>query len=167
MSQRTFSDQEIVQYLLGSSTDAERLDELSFTDDEFAARLQSVENDLVDAYVRGELAGEALENFNLHYLSSPHRRNKVLMARGLKDVLISPEGLDSSTLTESRRPLWNSLREFFLIPTPGLTDRTGCRSSADSCGCHLAVCQQLATAPTIKSIAHRTCEPAKARAGIA
>ena len=120
MSQRTFSDQEIVQYLLGSSTDAERLDELSFTDDEFAARLQSVENDLVDAYVSGELSGQPLENFNLHYLSSPHRRNKVLMARGLKDVLNSPEGLDRTALTESRSGLWNSLREFFLVPRPRL-----------------------------------------------
>jgi hypothetical protein len=115
---RLFSDQQIAQYLLGSSTDAEHLDELSFTDDEFAARLQSVENDLVDAYARGELSGQALENFNVHYLSSPHRRNKVLIALGIKDAL-SPEGVKPA-LTKSRKPLWNSRGGFFLVPNPGL-----------------------------------------------
>ncbi len=120
MGQSSLSDQQIAQYLLGSSTDAERLDELSFTDDEFAARLQSVENDLVDAYVRGELSGQALENFNLHYLSSPHRRNKVQIAGGLKDVLNRPVAPEHSAVVESPRSLWAAIRQYFLVPKLGL-----------------------------------------------
>jgi hypothetical protein len=72
----------ISDYLLGASSEAEteRLDEMSLTDDDFAWRLQAVENELVDAYVRGELSGDALARFNSHYLASPRRREKVRFA---------------------------------------------------------------------------------------
>jgi hypothetical protein len=73
----------MIRYLLGSLSEEERerLDELSFIDDEFAVRLSSVENDLVDAYARGELSGERLERFDTYYLASPMRREKVKTAR--------------------------------------------------------------------------------------
>jgi anti-sigma-K factor RskA len=76
-------EQVITDYLLGAASvaETERLDELSLTDDDFARRLQAAENDLVDAYVRGELAGGALARFNSHYLASPRRRAKVRFAQ--------------------------------------------------------------------------------------
>ena len=79
MSKRTYNDQTINEYLLGSLPEAEseRLDELSFTDDEFAEALRAAEKDLVDAYVQGELSGAALERFKSHYLSTPRRRGNV------------------------------------------------------------------------------------------
>jgi hypothetical protein len=82
------NDELITQYLLGSlsSEEAERLDELSLTDDEFAVRLQEVENELLDAYVRGELSGQTLEQFNSFYLSSPRRRERVGFAQALHTV---------------------------------------------------------------------------------
>ena len=63
-------DQVLARYLLGSASaeEVERLDEHSIADDQLALRLHEVENDLVDAYVRGELAGETLERFQSHYL---------------------------------------------------------------------------------------------------
>jgi hypothetical protein len=78
-------DPRLIRYLIGSleEDEAERLDELSITDDEFAARLQTVENDLVDAYVNGELSGETLERFKARYLSSPAGRDKVMFAEAL------------------------------------------------------------------------------------
>jgi hypothetical protein len=44
------------QYLLGSlpGDEAERLDELSVTDEAFAEALSVAERDLIDAYVQGE-----------------------------------------------------------------------------------------------------------------
>ena len=71
------------RYLLGllSDEDAERLDELSIVDDDVAERLRVVENDLVDAYVRGTLAGELRDRFESTYLSSDRRRQKVQFAR--------------------------------------------------------------------------------------
>jgi hypothetical protein len=74
------------QYLLGAlaEADAERLHELSVADDAFAGRLDAIENDLVDAYVRGELSEENLKQFKSFYLSSPKRREKVRLAEGFK-----------------------------------------------------------------------------------
>lgn len=77
------NDQVLSRYLLGSlpAEEAERLDELSVADDEFALRLDAVENDLVDAFARGDLSGDVLEQFQKFYLSSPRRREKLEFAR--------------------------------------------------------------------------------------
>jgi len=77
------TDQLLVQYLLGllPPEDADRIDEASIADDEIAARLRRVEHDLVDAYVRGSLAGDTLTRFEAHYLSSARRREYVTFAR--------------------------------------------------------------------------------------
>ena len=125
MGQRSFSDQEITQYLLGSVSETDELDELSVTDDEFAARLQALENDLVDAYVRGELSGKARENFDLHYLASPRRRAKVLIAQGLKEILEPAPGVahakEAAFAARNRRGLrWESFRQNFFVPKFGL-----------------------------------------------
>jgi len=80
-----YDERLVVQYLLGSipEEEATRLDELAFVSDEFAERLRAVEYDLVDAYVKGELSGEVLDRFQLHYLTSPARREKVKFAESL------------------------------------------------------------------------------------
>jgi len=77
------NDQVLVRYLLGllEPEDAERVDEASVVDDDIAARLRIVEQDLVDGYVRGTLAGDTLARFESHYLSSPRRRELVTLAR--------------------------------------------------------------------------------------
>lgn len=79
------SEQQLTRYLLGAlgEEEAERLDQLSIADEEFALRLNVVENDLVDAYVRGELKGEAQDRFDKYYLSSPKRLEKVEFSRAL------------------------------------------------------------------------------------
>ncbi len=53
----TQDDRQLIRYLLGLLPDeeAELYDEQSIVDDDLAARLRLVENDLVDAYVRGTL----------------------------------------------------------------------------------------------------------------
>jgi hypothetical protein len=82
LEKQTYDDQLITNYILGrlSEEEVERLDALSFAEDEFAYRLQVVEDDLVDAYVNGELAGQNLESFNSHYLLTPRRLDKVKFA---------------------------------------------------------------------------------------
>lgn len=75
-------DEELVRYVLGLLPDAaaERLDEASIADDEIAARLRSVETDLIDSYVRGQLSGATLARFESYYLASPRRRESVRLA---------------------------------------------------------------------------------------
>lgn len=82
-------DRVFVHYLLGllPEEDAERLDELCVADDNVASRLCAVENDLVDAYIRGTLAEDALKRFESFYLASPRRREKVMVARGLLRIV--------------------------------------------------------------------------------
>jgi hypothetical protein len=75
-------DQQLIRYLLGllPPHEADRFDEASVVDDEVAARLRGVEDDLVDAYVRGTLAIDLRERFESHYLTSPRRRERVAFA---------------------------------------------------------------------------------------
>ena len=86
MKEQAYDHQKLTEYLLGSlpEAEAERFDELSFTDDDFAAALKSTENELADRYVRGGLNGATLERFQAHYLASPLRRRKVEFAKALQ-----------------------------------------------------------------------------------
>jgi hypothetical protein len=92
-------EHELTQYLLGNLPEGqcERLDELSIADDEFADRLCAVENELVDAYVRDQLRGNALRDFESHYLATDVRRKKVAMARTL---FVAGARLDSNAEPE-------------------------------------------------------------------
>jgi hypothetical protein len=82
----SMDEKAIARYLLGqvSEAEAEHLDELSVTDDGFVARLRDVENDLVDAYARGSLDAETRRRFELVYLRSPRRAQKLAFARNLR-----------------------------------------------------------------------------------
>lgn len=117
-----YDDQALIQYLLGtlSEEEAERMDELSIADDAFAWRLSAVENDLVDAYVRGELGDDDLTQFKKSYLSSPKRLHKVEFAGALssfdaKAVTASAQAMPRSKPEEqlSRGP---SLWRWFSVP---------------------------------------------------
>jgi hypothetical protein len=72
MSQQLFDRKTITEYLLGTLPEADtaRLDELSFTDDDFSDALNAAEKDLIDAYVQGELSGRVLERFESYFLAS-------------------------------------------------------------------------------------------------
>jgi hypothetical protein len=78
-------DEQLERYLLGLLSEEERgqLDELCLADDEIAGRLQAVENDLVDRYASGTLAGPTLSQFQRVYLTSARRLEKVRFAESL------------------------------------------------------------------------------------
>jgi hypothetical protein len=84
-----YDDQQLVRYLLRLLPDdeTERLDEMSIADEAVAWRLRLLEDDLVDAYVRGTLAGETLARFESFYLSSERRRRKVEFAKSFAGPL--------------------------------------------------------------------------------
>ena len=104
-------DDLLVAYLLGSLSqdDTERLDELSVTDDEVAARLATIENDLIDQYVGGQLSAETLERFRAQYLASPRRREKVRFAETLAAYHRTGRAVVTTPLPETSRaalPRW-------------------------------------------------------------
>ncbi len=141
MEKLSYDNQMLVQYLLGSLPKAETtaFGKLSIVDDEFVARLQEVENDLVDAYVRGELSSFELMQFRSYYLASPHRRKKVEIARAFQafaeQKLMAQQAVVATaatpvqpSLVEETAPVslkekespWRVLRNFFLVPRAAL-----------------------------------------------
>jgi hypothetical protein len=107
-------EQQITKYLLGALPEAEieEFDEMSVSDENFAQQLRIVENDLVDAYVKGELSGEALKQFQTHYLESPLRREKVFFAQTFHKTLdkTTVEEPEKIRIRETHRP------SFFRLP---------------------------------------------------
>ncbi|HVS81666.1 MAG TPA: hypothetical protein VHE60_08010 [Pyrinomonadaceae bacterium] len=121
-SDPAYNHQTITQYLLGAlpAAETERLDELGFTDDEFADSLKAAEKDLVDAYVQSELTDAALEQFESHYLASPLRREKVAFAQAFQ-VFGERESASlrakGSTNVAAKRG-WFAALSTFLAPRP-------------------------------------------------
>lgn len=115
-SPRQVDDEQLVQYLLGAvpEPEAERLDQLSVTDDEFAQRLSAVEYDLVDGFVKGELSGEILEKFRASYLSSPSRQDKVRFAR----AFAARDNRSSAVLTGNARTAARAATQSRVWPRP-------------------------------------------------
>ena len=84
-TRETFDDERLMQYLIGSldESETEHFDDLSITDDEFADRLRIVEDDMVDAYARGQLTSEMRARFETHYLTLPGKQDRVRFAKAL------------------------------------------------------------------------------------
>ena len=117
MTTETYSGETIRAYLLGQlpESETERLDELTFVDDGYAERVRAVEHDLVDAYVRGELAGAVLEQFRSRYLTTPRRQEAIRFARALQsldvhstgDLSLDPGRAPATAVPKTRR--WRDL----------------------------------------------------------
>jgi hypothetical protein len=120
--QQRFDDQVLIRYLLGAlpEEEAERLDGLSIADDAFAWRLNAVEDDLVDGYVRGELSGENLARFKEFYLSSPRRIQKLEFAEALSSFGAETATAAAQTVPSSRPKQESSIdlpaRRWFSAP---------------------------------------------------
>jgi hypothetical protein len=119
-SDRPISDERLIEYLLGASGDeTELLDERGIADDAIASRLTALENDLVDAYVRGELPEATRERFRAHYLASEHRREKVRFAEALARFDVRPRATSSSTRETSGKPLARRAERLWPAWLPG------------------------------------------------
>jgi hypothetical protein len=134
MKTQTYDEEIINAYLLGGLPDAEaeRFDELSFTDDDFADALGVAEKNLIDEYVGGALSGARREQFETYFLASPLRREKVEFARAFQDFAaknveaqIAAASDEISSAAEAKpKKGW---REFFsnLVSVPRLSLQWG------------------------------------------
>src|SRR4051794_1452111 len=106
LHKREPDDQQLVDYLLGrlEEDEAEWLDEMSIAEAPVACRLQLVEDELVDAYVRGSLTGESLERFESFFLASPRRREKVKFASSFLDTIAKPAPSASGVVAADALP---------------------------------------------------------------
>jgi hypothetical protein len=113
-------DEVLVKYLLGNLTEEEqaRVEDQAFADPDYLGALEAAEADLIDAYVRGELAQADRRGFECRFLTSPQRRSKVEFARALARVTAEAAPLASAT----REPVstWQALRDLIRGWNPAL-----------------------------------------------
>ncbi|MCI0419314.1 MAG: hypothetical protein L0312_08860 [Acidobacteria bacterium] len=76
-------DQHIIRYLLDKLSETERSEVTRQigTDTQYAQLAEAIEEELLDAYVKGQLSREDRNRFENHYLSSAERRSKLEFSR--------------------------------------------------------------------------------------
>jgi hypothetical protein len=125
-TQTPFNRDLIVRFLLGELPPEEQveIEDRAFQNQEYLENIVVVEDDLIDSYVRGEIAAGQRRAFEDKFFSSESRRKKVEFARALAKVTS-----EESTAVE-RAPVFvpqikreNNLLAFFrsLRPVPALS----------------------------------------------
>ena len=104
----------LVRYILGQVSREERvgLEERYFTDSDLFEELVATENDLIDAYARGQLSGVERFQFEGRFLATPELRERVRAARSLAGY--------SSELPSSKSPRLGKLMAGENAMSPGL-----------------------------------------------
>ena len=83
----------MVQYLLGELQDEEelaRFEQRLLADEKLYEELLIAEDELMEAYLCGELSAADKARFEEHFLASPRRRERVENLRALREVLALP-----------------------------------------------------------------------------
>jgi hypothetical protein len=107
------------RYLLGLLPEPEQaaLEERFFEDGEILSEMRAVEQDLVDAYVRGQLGPDEKSVFESHYLSVSRHAERVAFAYDLLRLADAEPDLTPQTgSTESREPFWRKWLSLFQTP---------------------------------------------------
>lgn len=90
-------DATLARYLLGTlpEEDGFRIEEQALRDEGLFNRLRSVEDDLIDAYVRDELSAEEQRAFEERFSTHPVQRERVAFAVALRDLIESRAAVTS------------------------------------------------------------------------
>jgi len=108
-------------YLLGEFSEQEQaqFEEEYFRDDALFERFLAVNDDLVDSYARGQLAGRKLELFENHFLATERRRQHVKEARTFIDAVnAASDRKDDHQTQPAASPVtwWQSLSQRTGLP---------------------------------------------------
>jgi hypothetical protein len=89
---KTHSEARLTRYLLGEGSpgERERLEVEYFADEKAFARMLSAEDDLIDAYARGQLSADQRRQFEKKFLNSNEGRERVQFARMLAGAESDP-----------------------------------------------------------------------------
>ena len=103
MAKDPTNDDVMTRYLLGDVSDEEqaRLEELYFVNDRAFEQLAAVEDELIDAYARGELSESQRNQFELHFLNSTERQRKLAFAESFTRYLSEAPRATSATERET------------------------------------------------------------------
>lgn len=86
MREQVLDDVVARRFLLGQLPPDEegRIQELAFEDPDTFTFLESVEDDLIDEFINGELSADEEQRFKRHFLSVPDRRNNLKISRVMR-----------------------------------------------------------------------------------
>jgi len=106
----------IARYLLGNLTEEQQveIEDRAFSDKEYLASITSVENDLIDEYVRGELSAAERQRFESRFLASAERRKRVEFARALRTVVSESTGPEKKVVQKAATWSWRESLYAFL-----------------------------------------------------
>jgi hypothetical protein len=110
MIEPEFNDEQMIKrYLLGELPETEQgqLEDRAFSNGDYLQHVKSVEKDLIDEYVRGEMSGKEKDAFERHFLASEKRRRQIEFARVFARVT-NEDSLNQGPATISS--WWNSFR---------------------------------------------------------
>lgn len=114
------SEKLIAQYLLGELPEEQQveIEDRAFQDQEYLASITSVENDLIDEYVRDEMPEPVRRKFENRFLASAERRKRVEFAKALTHVT-SEYAFKKETIVAPPAISWrDSLEAFFRSLNP-------------------------------------------------
>jgi methionine-rich copper-binding protein CopC len=82
---KVMTDERIIAYLLKElpEEESEQFEDECFAQESWPAQLSLIEEDLIDAYLRGELIQEQRQRFERNYLTTEARQERVIMAAAL------------------------------------------------------------------------------------
>ncbi|MGI9054207.1 MAG: CHAT domain-containing protein [Pyrinomonadaceae bacterium] len=109
--------EKIKRYILGEIGDQNRsaIEERIMTDEDYFQNLTMVEENLIQDYVDGNLAGADRANFEKRFLISAENRQKVKFARALRKYVDENKILPEP---EKKSSFFASLKAFFSSPVP-------------------------------------------------
>lgn len=117
MEPNPISEKLIAQYLLGELPEQQQveIEDRAFSDHEFMTSITSVENDLIDEYVRRDMSESDRRRFESRFLASESRRKRVEFARSLAHLLDETRVTERETRKVSAtRSSWrDALAAFF------------------------------------------------------
>ena len=110
LAARSISETTQIRYLLGLSSPAERehIESEYFENEDAFQEMLTAEDDLIDAYARGELAGEERRRFEKSFVSSLGGRERVQFAREFAGAVSTTRSVG----TKPRSTLLDILKSF-------------------------------------------------------
>jgi hypothetical protein len=107
----------IARYLLGDLPEEQQveIEDRAFADKEYLALVTSVENDLIDEYVRQELSETERQQFESRFLASAGRRKRVEFARALAGVPVAAAEPERVVVSQPAKWTWRDSLYAFLI----------------------------------------------------
>jgi hypothetical protein len=95
----------VASYLLGqmSEEEAEEFEDLCFAQEHWPSRIEAVEEDLIDAYLHGELDAERRALFERNYLTTAARQERVRVAAGLLRQVCVSDVVDEPSVVEHKK----------------------------------------------------------------